>query len=382
MKLLSKDILNNLISIVLFPLKAVSFFFEYSINLRKKDIYNMKHLFIFILCISISIHSASSVRLSADGSIMKFDSSSASFVFSDGKASFKGKYAAAGEIDRKGMIRFLSDPYTSPMILKPVASAWKESGINGGTVIDIQNSSFIFPFSERKGFGVYVGLGHTDAAVLFMDDEEPEPLYAGYSGFARKSIYGASSLSFSGIRLLFAISLSSLGRVGFFGALSAELFGYSLSIRIGQIEPLYKDSEEEYGSIELKAKHGIYSMDFLYVLGMPALYSFEYQNWKMSLEQTIKADYLSIEFGLNVEHDRKGHEKKSYKMEVDGLYLSFACIDASLSSFSMNLPGASLLFDNGRYCVKLNKALHLDNAILEISLSTFKGLSLRVIASL
>ena len=215
-----------------------------------------------------------------------------------------------------------------------------------------------------------------------MDDEEPEPLYAGYSGFARKSIYGASSLSFSGIRLLFAISLSSLGRVGFFGALSAELFGYSLSIRIGQIEPLYKDSEEEYGSIELKAKHGIYSMDFLYVLGMPALYSFEYQNWKMSLEQTIKADYLSIEFGLNVEHDRKGHEKKSYKMEVDGLYLSFACIDASLSSFSMNLPGASLLFDNGRYCVKLNKALHLDNAILEISLSTFKGLSLRVIASL
>ena len=343
----------------------------------------MKCLFVFILCLSLTIQQASSViRIAADGSSIKLDSTAASFTLTNGKAGFKGKYASTGEIDRKGLMRFLADPYASPLDLKPSASPWNETGIHGGTVIDIQNASFIFPSSAVKGFGVYVGFGFSDAAVLFMDGTDEEPMYLGYQGFTRKRVYSAVSLSFTGIRLLFAASLSSLGRASFFGVVSAEAFGYTLSLRIGQLEPLYKDSEEEYGAIELRTKHGIYSMDFSYVLGMPALYSFEYQDWKMKMEQTIKADYLSAEFGLYSEHDRSGHEKKSYKIEIDGSYLSFVCLNAVPSSFSVSLHDAALSFDNGRYSVRLNKSFSLKNAMLEISLSTFKGLSFKVIAYL
>ena len=329
------------------------------------------YVFLFFMCVCTALFSYS---FKADSSGFDFAKEDYLFSYRYGKAAFRSSFFDAGDISRRGFLRFIKSPYKTPLSLSPSAGKWRKSAGDAGAVLRVNDASL---FYIDNALGITLALPYFDSAAVFSYKEAKKDEFKDVVELS-PAFYLFAMTKLPYVDVLFSSAISKSGKLSLFAALKAEVFGYSADMRIGKIEKLFESTEDAIGSIKLKTERGIYTGTLYILLGNKATYSYEYQNREIECEHRLSLDELELKFKSSSSIDRKGVMKSDYKIE--GSYSGFSGSFSfnGKSSYRLRLGGASLIFEDGSYSVEIKRIFQRDDWSVIAVLSSKSGLSLSI----
>ena len=247
-----------------------------------------------------------SAGLSVDSGQFAMSSEEYSVSFSNGRVSIDGKYFSAGDIGRFGLLRTVSDPYSSAFSLRPDASIHQNNGRQSGIIGGVDAFKVGFSLDGRPLAFAYAGSEYAEGAVVFAFPgyraEEsyliPETLPADAS-----VLYMAVSGGWKFFRAAGIASFSPEKGFELFGALGMYWGRYSLFVLGGDAIPLYERGSMRSWGLRFSIGESGFRSDFSLFFGTDPVFTSSFRPVKASIRSELEVHgirvYSSMEYSFS-----------------------------------------------------------------------------------
>lgn len=234
---------------------------------------------------------------------------------------------AIGELDRRGLVRTLSELHDGPFDLTLRAVPFHKEGERSGAVVSVGPLSVGASLNDRALAAASLSYEHFSAAVLyafpgagddtFMEDRKDSE--------GQGVMFIGTSFSFS---IFSAGGIASFSpHLGFDGflTLSASYGRYSLSLSAGSPPVLYEDSPRYmYGISATLGEEGFLS-ELSLRIGNAPVFSNEYLEYDADIKSRLKLYDFTIYSSMEYSFSRRGNSSKAdrFTVEAYGLKLGF-----------------------------------------------------------
>ena len=285
-----------------------------------------------------------------------------------------------GEIDRRGLLRTLSEPHGGHYGLRLEASPFRTDGRRSGAVLEAGPLSVGVSLGDRPLAAASLSYEHASAAMLYAlpgsfdesvmgdrkDSEGQAVLYGGASG--RWWIFSCLALfSFS----------PDLGFDGFISA-SVGYGRYSLSFSAGSLPVLYDDETRYMYSISGSIGEEGFRSEFSLKIGNKPVFSDEYLAYEAYIRSRLELYGIRVYSSMEYSFSKRGKSSKSdritieaygFKLGYDSDYGLVAVYDSDIVEFG---------YDEGRLYAAIETDLLGERSRMRIRLSSDSSIDVSI----
>ena len=236
-----------------------------------------------------------SAGLSVDSGQFAMSSEEYSVSFSNGRVSIDGKYFSAGDIGRFGLLRTVSDPYSSAFSLRPDASIHQNNGRQSGIIGGVDAFKVGFSLDGRPLAFAYAGSEYAEGAVVFA--------FPGYRAADASVLYMAVSGGWKFFRAAGIASFSPEKGFELFGALGMYWGRYSLFVLGGDAIPLYERGSMRSWGLRFSIGESGFRSDFSLFFGTDPVFTSSFRPVKASIRSELEVHgirvYSSMEYSFS-----------------------------------------------------------------------------------
>ena len=323
-----------------------------------------------ILCLSFQVHAA---KLSAYGSRFSFSGEEYAVSFSSGNISIRSKYFSTGEIGRFGLLRTISDPYSSVFSLRPEVSVHQRNVRQSGVAIGIDALTAGFSLDERPFVFAYSGNKYIEGALLFA-----------FPGIADDESYLENGLSSSPFPILYAgigggwKFFRTVGIASFSPEMGVELFGaaglywgkYSVYILGGDTIPIYGRRDGRTWGLKVSIGEAGFRSDFSVVFGRAPVYSSDFLPVRASIRSELEIHGLMIYSSMEYSFSAKGkvHKRDRIIFRYQGFSIGYDTEGGAIISYEHDV--LEIGYEDRKVYAEITIDLGSDMVAAEIRLSS------------
>ena len=304
-----------------------------------------------MLLIIASAVPASCASMDISGTSGRMGNDGFSIVLPSMRLSLEAGPLSVGEIDRRGLVRTLSELHDGRWDLSLEASRFRSDGWRSGAVLSLGPLSLGMSLNDRAFAAASLSFNHVDAAVLYaFAGSSPDSFMEDRHESERQDVlYGGLSFSWWIFRAAGIFSFSPVLGLDGYLSLAAEHGRYSITLAAGSRPVLYSDDARYLYSISGTIGEDGFLSQFSFKIGNEPVFSDEYLGYEAYIKSGLElygiTIYSSMEYcfsshGHSTKSDRFTIEAYGFELGYDNAYGIVAVYDAGIVEFG---------YDEGRF---------------------------------
>ena len=293
--------------------------------------------------------------------------------YADGHISIDSMYLSAGEIGRFGLLRTISDPYSSAFSLKPETSVRYGYGRQSGVVAGTDALSAGFSLGGRPLAFAYSGSEYIEGALLFAfpgAESEGGYLINDLSSSGASMLYAGISGGWEFFRLTGIASFSPETGFTLFGAAGLYWERYSVYVIGGDTVPVHGERSPRTWGVRVTIGEPGFRSDISVAFGSHPVYSSDFLPVRASIRSELEMHGLRIYSSMEYSFSAKGrvHKRDRIAFHYMGFTLGYDTSSGAIASYSHDLFEVG--YEDGKVYAEVELDLGRDGAEAEIRLSS------------
>ena len=295
-----------------------------------------------------------------------------SISFPSMRISLEAGPLSVGEIDRRGLVRTISDIHEGYSDLRLEAHPFHSDGRRYGAVLDLGPLSIGFSLNDRALAAASLSFEGFSVAVLHASEGGAEETFLEDRKDSVKEsvLYGAASFSW---RMLSGTGLFSFSPdLGFDGFASIALRhdDYSIVLSMGSPPVLYDDSTRFMYSLSGSIGEDGFRSEFSFRTGNAPVFTGDFLPYEADLRSRLSIHGVTVRSSMEFSFTKKGssHKRDRFTVEAYGIRLGF---DSGYGLIAVYDGGAvEFGYDEGRLYAELGLEMWGARSRVKVRLSS------------